>query len=290
MSRRHAAEAALIGIAAVWGLTFVMVQNAVERLPVLAFLGYRFTAAALLVAAIFWRPLRALSRDGWRVGLLMGVFLTGGYLFQTFALQHTRASNTGFITGLFVVLTPVLGALVLRERVGPPAWLPAGVAALGLYLLSGTNGLHEGDALALICAVSLAAHILATSRGVRGHHLGALLAVQLGTVGLTCLVAGAAAGDLEVPRGGTVWSALVVTVLIASALGFFVQSYAQQHASPARTALILTSEPAFAGLFGYLHGDRLTPLNWFGAGLIMVAIIGVEVFPRFRPPRPLPEG
>jgi drug/metabolite transporter (DMT)-like permease len=290
MSRRHAAELALICIAAVWGLTFVMVQNAVERLPVLAFLGYRFTAAALIVAAIFHRRLRALSPDGWRAGLVMGVFLTGGYLFQTFALQHTSASNTGFITGLFVVLTPVLGAIFLREHVGIPAWAAAAVSALGLYLLSGTNGLHGGDALALICAVSLAAHILATGRGVRGHHLGALLAIQLGTVGLTCLVAGAAAGDLEAPTGGTVWSALIVTALIASALGFFVQSYAQQHASSARTALILTSEPAFAGLFGYLHGDRLSALNWFGAVLIMVAIVGLEAWPRFRPPRPLPEG
>ena len=290
MSRRHAAEAALVGIAAVWGLTFVMVQDAVERLPVLAFLGYRFAAAALLVALLFRRELRRLSGEGWRAGLAMGVFLTGGYLSQTFALQHTSASNAGFITGLFVVLTPVLGALFLREHVVPLAWAAAGVSALGLYLLSGTNGLHEGDALALLCAACFAAHILVTGRGVRSHNLGALLAVQLGTCGLTCLVAGAMAGQLEAPSGGKVWSALLVTALIASALGFFVQSYAQQHASPARTALILASEPAFAGLFGYVHGDRLTAINWFGAVLILAAIVGIEVLPRCRPPRPLPEG
>jgi len=290
MSRRHAAEAALVGIAAVWGLTFVMVQDAVARLPVLAFLGYRFAAAALIVAVLFAGELRRLSRDGWRVGLAMGVFLTGGYLSQTYALQHTSASNAGFITGLFVVLTPVLGALFLRERIGRLAWAAAALAALGLFLLSGTNGVHEGDALALLCAACFAAHILVTGHGVRNHNLGALLAIQLGTCGLVCLLAGAAAGRLEAPSGGMVWSALLVTALIASALGFFVQSFAQQHASPARTALILTSEPAFAGLFGYIHGDRLTAVNWFGAVLIMVAIVGVEVIPRLRPPRPLPEG
>jgi len=290
VSRRHAAEVALVGIAAVWGLTFVMVQDAVERLPVLAFLGYRFAAAGLLVALLFRRELRCLSGEGRRAGLVMGVFLTGGYLSQTFALQHTSASNAGFITGLFVVLTPVLGALFLREHVVPLAWGAAGVSALGLYLLSGTNGLHEGDALALLGAVSFAAHILVTARGVRSHNLGALLAVQLGTCGLTCLIAGAAAGQLEAPSGGKVWSALLVTAFIASALGFFVQSYAQRHASPARTALILASEPAFAGLFGYAHGDRLTAINWFGAVLIMVALVGVELIPRLRPPRPLPEG
>jgi len=290
MSRRHAAEAALVGIAAVWGLTFVMVQDAVSRLPVLAFLGYRFTAAALIVGVLFRQELRGLSPAGRRVGLGMGLFLTGGYLSQTYALEHTSASNAGFITGLFVVLTPVFAALFLREHVASLAWAAAVVSGLGLYLLSGTNGWHSGDALALLCAACFAAHILVTAHGVRNHNLGALLAIQLGACGLVSLIAGAAAGQLEAPSGGQVWSALLVTALIASALGFFVQSFAQQETSPARTALILASEPAFAGLFGYLHGDRLTAINWFGAGLILVAIAAVEVVPRLRPPRPLPEG
>jgi drug/metabolite transporter (DMT)-like permease len=170
------------------------------------------------------------------------------------------------------------------------AWAAAVVSGVGLYLLSGTNGWHSGDALALLCAACFAAHILVTAHGVRNHNLGALLAIQLGACGLVSLIAGAVAGQLEAPSGGQVWSALLVTALIASALGFFVQSFAQQETSPARTALILASEPAFAGLFGYLHGDRLTAINWFGAGLILVAIAAVEVVPRLRPPRPLPEG
>ena len=99
-----------MAIAAVWGLTFVMVQDAIAELPTMAFLGYRFVSAALLVALIFRRPLRRLSRDGWRAGALMGVFLTAGYILQTLGLERTSASNAGFITGLFVVLTPLLGA------------------------------------------------------------------------------------------------------------------------------------------------------------------------------------
>src|SRR5918996_1999114 len=196
---RRLAEAALIGIAAVWGLTFVMVQDAIALLPTMAFLAYRFIPAALIVAVIFWRPLRQLPAAGWRAGLLMGVFLAGG--------------------------------------------------------------------------------------------VGALLAVQLGVVGFVSLAIATAAGQLEPPEGATVWSALLVTSLVASALGFFVQSFAQKHAPPARTALILASEPAFAGLFGWLLNDeRLTATGWLGAGLIMAAIVAVEVVPRFRPPRPLPEG
>ena len=222
----------------------------------------------------------------------MGVFLTGGYIFQTLGLEETTASNTGFITGLFVVLTPVLGAVFLRQSLPPVAWAAAGVAALGLWLLSGagTDFNFRGDGLVLVCSFSLAAHILATAGAVKRYDVGALLAIQLGVVGFVSLAIGAGAGDLEAPEGATVWSALIVTALIASALGFFVQTFAQQHAPPARTALILAAEPAFAGLFGWLlNDDRLSATGWLGAALIMTAIVAVEIIPRFRPPRPLPE-
>jgi drug/metabolite transporter (DMT)-like permease len=287
------AEAALVGIAAVWGLTFVMVQDAIEELPTLAFLAYRFIPAALLVAALFRRRLGSLGRAGVRAGLAMGAFLTLGYVFQTLGLERTTASNAGFITGLFVVFTPLLGALVLRQRVTRLGWAAAATSAAGLYLLSGLDeGLDlRGDGLVLLCALAFAAHILMTDRALRaGHDAGALLAVQLAVAGGACLVAAALAGDVEAPRGETVWSALIVTSLVASALGFFVQTFAQRHAPPARTALILASEPAFAGLFGWLlANDTLSAKAWLGAALIMLAIVAVELVPRLRAPQPLPE-
>ena len=290
--QQRSAEAALVAIAAVWGLTFVMVQDAIALLPTMAFLGYRFVPAALLVAVVFRRQLARLSPAGWRAGLVMGAFLTAGYVFQTLGLEETTASNAGFITGLFVVLTPLLGAVVLRDRIPGVAWAAAGVSAVGLFLLSGAGELNlRGDGLVLLCAVAFAAHILATGRAVTRHDVGALLVVQLGVAGVFCTVVAAVAGDLERPEGWTVWSALIVTALVASALGFFVQTYAQQHAPPARTALILASEPAFAGLFGWLLADeRLGPVEWAGAALIMAAIVTVELYPRLRPPRPLPEA
>jgi drug/metabolite transporter (DMT)-like permease len=293
LSMRRLSELALIGICSVWGLTFVMVQDAIELLPTMAFLAYRFIPAALIVALVFHGALRRLPAAGWRAGLLMGTFLCAGYIFQTLGLEETTASNAGFITGLFVVLTPVMGAIFLRERVPALAWVAAGVSGVGLYLLSGIGGdLNlRGDGLVLLAAIALSAHILATARAVRHYDVGALLAVQLAVCGLVPLAIAAAGGQLEAPRGATVWSALIVTSLVASALGFFVQTFAQQHAPPARTALILASEPAFAGLFGWLLADdRLSATGWLGAGLIMAAIVAVEVTPRFRPPRPLPEG
>ena len=293
-TRSPLAELSLVAICAVWGLTFVMVKDAVELIPVTTFLAYRFLPASLIVAFVFRRHLSGLGRTGLAAGLVMGVFLTGGYLFQTLGLERTSAANAGFITGLFVVLTPLFGAALLRQRAGALAWGAAGLSTVGLYLLSGaggrTDGSLVGDALVFLCACSFSLHILATDRAIRDHHYGALLAVQLGVTGAVCFVLAAAQGDLVMPRSATVWSALVVTSLFASALGFFVQTYAQRHAEPARIALILTSEPVFAGAFAYLlHDDRLGALGWVGAGLIMVAILAVEAVPNLRLTRPLPE-
>ena len=294
MSPARRAEAALVGIAVVWGLTFVMVQDAVERLPVTAFLAYRFIPAALIVAFVARRRLRGLGRAGLAAGLGMGAFLAAGYLLQTFGLEATSASSAGFITGLFVVITPLLGALVFRQPVPRIAWAAAGVSAAGLFLLSGggTSFTLRGDGLVLGCAVAFSAHILATDRAVAaGHDAGALLAVQLAVVGVASLAIAIPAGDLEVPRGAEVWSALLVTTLVASALGYYVQTYAQRHADPARTALILAAEPAFAGVFGFLlAGDHLGVSGWIGAALILGAIVAVDLVPRLRPRRPLPEG
>jgi drug/metabolite transporter (DMT)-like permease len=223
----------------------------------------------------------------------MGVFLTGGYLFQTFGLERTSSSNAGFITGMFVVLTPLFGAIFLRQRAGAPAWGAAAIATLGLYLLSGAGGsLHVlGDLLVFGCAVSFSFHILVTDPAVKRHDVSALLVVQLGFCGLLCLGLAGAQGDLVMPRGEAVWTALAITALLASVVGFYVQAYAQTHASPSRTALILASEPAFAGLFAWLlKGETLDALGWLGAALIMVAIVLVELVPHLRPARPLPEG
>lgn len=290
MNRARGAEIGLIGVAAVWGGTFVMVQDAIAKLPTLAFLGYRFLAAAVVVAVVWRGAVRALPAAGWRAGLLMGVFLTLGYVLQTLGLEHTTVSNAGFITGLFVVMTPVLAAVFLRDRIGPLAWGAAVVSAIGLYLLSGGGSPNTGDVLVLGCAVAFAAHILATARAASAFDTGALLVVQLSVCGVACTVGALIADDLRAPPDSSVWIALVVTALVATVFGFFIQTYAQKHTSATRTALILASEPAFAALCAYLFNDeRLDAMGWVGAGLIMVSILVVELVPRLRPPRPLPE-
>ena len=277
-----------------WGLTFPIVQDAVAIVPTMTFLAYRFIPAGALVALISRRELQKLSLRGWRAGLIMGAFLTAGYIFQTLGLERTTASNAGFITGMYIVLTPIFGALLLGHRPGGLAWAAAAVATVGLFLLSGAGGEGSnltGDGLVLMCAASFALHILATDRGVKGHDVSALLVVQLSVAGFFCLAVAGVAGDLVLPRDASVWIALAITSVVASALGFFVQTYAQQHASPARTALILGSEPAFAGLFAYLlKGESLGGPQWVGAVLILASIVAVELVPYLRPKQPLPEA
>ena len=282
-----------MGICAIWGLTFVMVQDAVAVIPAMAFLTYRFLAAAVLVALLFPKKVRALDKRGWRAGLLIGLFLTTGYVLQTLGLERTSAANAGFITGMFVVLTPVFGAIFLRHRINAQAWIAAAVAGVGLYLISGTGGdVHlAGDLLVFGCACAFSFHILTTDTGVKEHDPAALLFVQLALCGVFSLIVSLVERDLPVPRSSTVWVALLVTTVFASAVAFWIQTWAQKKVSPARTALILASEPAFAGLFAYaVQGDTLSGLGWLGAALIMGAIVAVVLVPYLRPVRPLPEG
>ena len=165
----------------------------------MAFLAYRFIPAGLIVALLFRRSLAQLPPAGWRAGLVMGVFLTAGYIFQTVGLEYTSASNAGFITGLFVVLTPLFARVIFGVRPGPTAWAAALVSALGLLLLTGGGGDSslKGNALVFGCACAFAAHILVTDLAVRRFDVAPLVAIQLTLCGVVCLVVAAALGDLE---------------------------------------------------------------------------------------------
>ena len=280
--RRYAWEAALIGITLVWGSTFVVVKEGVRRVPVYSFNGIRFGLAALLIAAFCAPALRRLGRRGAAHGAVLGVFLFAGYAFQTVGLQHTDASQAGFITGMFVVFTPLLAALVLRRRPGASAWAGVGLATLGLALLSLKGGFvpASGDLLVLGCAVSFAAHIV--GRGAWSHRHAALplTTVQLATA---ALLHAAVALVWEAPRAAYRWdgqvvAALALTAVLASAVGFLVQTAAQRVIPPTRTAIILTMEPVFAGLFGYLLLDeRLSGRGWLGAALILAGMLTAEL-------------
>ena len=272
------ALAALVLVTAVWGLTFVQVKDAVELYPLFAFLAVRFALASLVLAVPAAPRLRSLGRRGWRSGVGLGLLLAAGYALQTAGLERTTVSSAGFITGLYVVFTPLLGLLLFRTRVGGAVWLGVGLAVVGLALLSGVGaGDPVGDALVLAGSAAYSLQIALMERyAPRYDPVAFTQAEMLAAFGGFAVVA-VAVGQVEVPRGWTVWGALLVTAIFASALGFLVQTWAQRRTSATRTALAFAMEPVFAGIFGFwLAGDRLGAVGWTGCAVIMAGIVVAE--------------
>jgi drug/metabolite transporter (DMT)-like permease len=282
---RRGLEVALLGVAAIWGSTFVTVKQAVERVPVFEFLALRYVVAALVLTGLFWRHLRRLSRAGLKAGILAGLALLAGYTAQTTGLEYTRATNAGFVTGLFVVFAPILSAVVLRRRPATGAIFAVALAVTGLAMLTLRNGLHVGygDAIVLLAAVSFAAHIVILARYAPEHSPAGLAAVQMWVVAVPAVLLTFVVEHPVAPTATPVWRGALITGLFASALAFLIQTSAQRYVSATRTAIILVTEPAFAGLFGiWLLGDSLSLRGWIGAALILVAMLVAELSPERR--------
>jgi drug/metabolite transporter (DMT)-like permease len=272
---------ALTGVCIIWGSTFVVVKHAVERMPVMDFLAWRFVIASVAMAAFRPRAVRTLSAAERRQGVVLGLALGAGYVAQTFGLQRTPATVSGFITGLFVVFTPLCSAALLRRRVSALAWASVAIATAGLALLS-LRGLSvgTGEAITLLCAIAFALHIVGLGEWSRPTNAYGLAVVQLSTVALLAIV-GAAPQSLAPPPDAGVWGAIMLTAIGATALGFLGQTWAQAHLPPTRAAVVMTMEPVFAGVFGVaIGGDRLQARTVIGALLVLAAMYLVELGPR----------
>ena len=268
----------LLAVTAVWGVTFVQVKDAVAIYPLFAFLAVRFAIAGATLAPVGGTRISALGRGGARAGIVLGLLLAAGYGLQTAGLQRTTVSATGFITGLYVVLTPILAFALFRLRTGPATWVGVAFATGGLALLSGVSaGSPGGDLLVLAGATAFALQIVLMERWAPRFDPIALTQVQMLAALAAFLAIALALGDLSVPHGRTVWVALLVTGIFASALAFLIQTWAQRRTSATRVALVFAMEPVFAGIFGFaLAGDRLGWTGWAGCAVIMVGIVVAE--------------
>ena len=268
----------LIAVTAVWGITFVQVKDAVEIYPLFAFLAVRYAIATGAWAIAGGTRLRTLGRRGLVAGGTIGLLLGLGIGLQTAGLERTTVSSTGFITGLYVVLTPVFGLLLFRTRVGLEVWLGVALAVLGLAMLSGVHvGSTGGNLLVLASTAAQALQIVMVERYAPRYDAIALTLAQMACCFVGFLVIALALGQLEVPRGWTVWGALLVTGVFASALGYLIQVWAQRRLSAARIAIVFSLETVFAGLFGYLLADdRLGWLGWGGCAVILAGIVVAE--------------
>jgi drug/metabolite transporter (DMT)-like permease len=269
---------ALIAVTAVWGLTFVQVKDAVALYPLFAFLAVRFAIASLALAAPSARRLRSLGRPGWIAGSTLGLLLAAGYALQTAGLERTTVSSAGFITGLYVVFTPLLALLVFRTRIVGAVWIGVLLAVTGLALLTGVGaGDPVGDLLVLGGSAVFSLQIVLMERHAPRYDPIAFTEAEMLAAFAGFAVVALALGQIELPRGWTVWGALLVTGVFASALGFLVQTWAQRRASATTTALAFAMEPVWAAIFGFwLAGDRLGALGWTGCALIMAGIVVAE--------------
>jgi drug/metabolite transporter (DMT)-like permease len=273
-----AALVALIAVTAVWGVTFVQVKDAVKLYPLLAFLAVRFVLATGVLVAPGASRLRSLGSRGIGAGSALGLLLALGYVLQTAGLQRTTVSGTGFITGMYVVLTPLIALMLFRARIGAAAWLGVAVSTAGLAMLAGIHsGSVSGDLLVLAASAVYSLQIVLMERFAPRYDALAFTLVEMAAAAVGLLIVAAAHGDLGIPRGGTVWGALIVTSVFASALGFLVQTWAQRRTSATRTALAFAMEPVWTALFGYtLAGDRLGALGWGGCVAIFAGILLAE--------------
>ena len=279
------ADLALVFIACVWGATFVLVKAALNDVSTLLFLTLRFSLAAGALAVVFRRDLRLSPQFAYSVkaGMLAGFCLFSGYVLQTFGLKFTSASKAGFLTGLYIPLVPVLGASVYRKV--PMASEVTGVivAAIGMGLMTVQKDalrIGLGDLLVIGCAVAFAFHILVLGHFTKQSNLGILSLTQIAT---GAVIGGLTCWWVEPPRArwsANVWVALLVTGLLATALAFALQTWAQRHTSATRTALIFALEPVFAWATSYvLAGEVLSPRAIAGATLILGGLLLVELKP-----------
>jgi drug/metabolite transporter (DMT)-like permease len=275
---RGLAIVALVGVTAVWGWTFIGVKDAVARMPVMDFLAVRFVIATVLMLAI--RP-AVITRIRWKTlwqGVIIGLLLGMSYITQTFGLQTVSPSVSGFITGMGVVFTPVFLWLIFRRHINRYIWMAVGLTVAGLALLS----LHgwtfgTGELLTLACAVFVALYIIALGEWSSQHDTYTLTVIQIFTTAVMCLVFAIPDG-IMMPPDGSVWITVGITAVLATAAAFFIQTWAQTILSTAFTAIIMSMEPVFAGIFSVtMGGERPTARAIAGMVCVLAAMLIAQI-------------
>jgi drug/metabolite transporter (DMT)-like permease len=271
----------LLSVTALWGSTFFLIRDLLERVPTVDFLGVRFAIASLAMLAVAPKAIGRLTPEARRHALVLGALYGGAQILQTAGLAHTPASVSGFITGMYVVSTPLFAAALLRTRIGGLTWFAVLLATAGLAVLS-LRGLSVGygEGLTFIAALIYALHIVglgawSTPEGAIG--MSVLQSIVIATICLACAVP----GGITFPDRTGDWLSVLYMALAAGALALLMQTWAQAHLAPTRSAIIMSMEPVFAALFAVtLGGESATSRMLVGGTLVLSAMLIVELVPR----------
>lgn len=272
----------LIAVTFVWGFTFVTTQDLLKQMQAADIMVWRFGIAALVMFLINPRAVLTLPRHHKKHGLYLGIALGIGYLFQLYGLSRTSATASGFITGLFVVLTPILAGILLKEPIEKTAWFAVALTTVGLGFLALKGwSIGIGELATLLCAFFFSLHIIGLDKWSKTDYVYGLTAMQIFIVFVFNLIASGIGGGVSTPPNKNVWFAIIFLALVATCVGYFAQTWVQSSIGPTKTAIILTMEPVFAGVAGVTVGsDNLTGRMIFGAVLILIGTYAVELGPR----------
>ena len=278
------ATALLVFVTFIWGFTFVTNQFILKSMSVADLMAWRFIIAAAVMVAAKPTAMFKLPKAQVIQGCALGLLLSIGYLAQMAGLDNTdlTATASGFITGMFVVLTPLISGFLMKQHIHRNAWIAVALATIGLGLiaLKGWTFGHA-EAVTFVCAVMFAFHIAYLARWSQPEHVFALTTVQLCVVALFSVGFSVMQGGPQLPETTQLWLAIVLLAVLASSLGFFAQTWVQSHVSATRAAIILTMEPVFAGIAGVTIGtDTLTKKLVIGASCILTAMYLAELSPR----------
>lgn len=275
------AAGVLLAMTATWGSTFFLIKDLLDRVPTLDFLAVRFAIAGAVMLLVAPRAVLRLSAASRRRAVVLGGVYGVAQILQTAGLAHTAASVSGFITGMYVVLTPVLAALLLRTRTTPLTWAAVALATGGLAVLTLDGvAIGYGEAITLVSAVLYALHIVGLGAWSNARETLGISIVQLLVIAVICLVATAPDG-IVLPPTPADWLSVVYMALVAGALALIGQTWAQAHLPPTRTAIIMSMEPVFAAFFAVLLGGESVTLRMVSGGLmVLAAMLVVEALPR----------
>ena len=280
MKRNGLGVAALLVVTVAWGASFVAMKPAMDKSPVFDFLAIRFTIAAILMIIVKPKVLTAFKGKTLFYGIILGIILGFSYITQTIGLTLSTAAITSFVTGLYVILTPLLVWAIFKKK-------PRGIVAIGAILATVGLGFitikeasfDSGQIWTMLCALGFAAHIVGLGRWSPGKDVYALTVIQLATVALVCWI-GAAPDGIQQPVDGEVWFAILFTAVFATALAFFIQTWAQSIMDASRVAIILTMEVVFAALTSVAVGQEVLSLQVIFGGLLMLAAMLLIEWPR----------
>lgn len=290
---QFAATAVLLCVTTVWGSTFFLLKDLMRQMPPLDFLGTRFALAGLLVVLFQFHRVRTASGQEWRRSFVLGAVYSAGQLLQTVGLQYTDASISGFITGMYVVFTPLILAVALRTKLGPRVWSAVGLATAGLGMLGlqvGEQGVAvgHGELLTLAGAFCYAVHIVLQGRWTKESDPLTLGSLQLIAAGII-LGAAALPGGVTLPHTGGAWASFLYMTVVAGIGAVVAQAWAQSRLTTTTAAIVIATEPVFAAAFAVLFGGEAVTWRMLAGGtLILAAMFLIEAPSRNAKPAVVP--